>query len=503
LHQAGTNGGLPLLGVAFLGLISLAGCEVGPDYRAPAAERQTGVVAATQTTDAEAAGIASGRPVEREWWLTLKDPKLTALIATAVDENLDLKTASARVREARGLRGVAGGLLYPQITADGEVGVSTTNAGTRATEHQFHGSIAYNAGVGSNATGIGSVWQIDVFGGIRRGIEAADANLEFAVESRRDVLVVLLSEIGTSYAQLRGQQRQLAIARRNVALQEKTLQLEITLKKSGLASELQVAQAETQAETTRSAVPTLEAGVANSIYALGVLLGREPGALAPELSPAGLALVVPPTLPVGLPSDLLLRRPDIRKAEKSMAAASAQIGVAKADLYPKFALTGSLSYSSPGGLAGLPAYFGGPTVSWPIFNGFQITNNIFVQDARLEEAVLGYRSAVLAALLDVETSLTNYAKELVRRDTLAKAARGAERAAALAETQYKNGLVDFLNVLTAEGTQAQNELALAVSEQTLLTDLVAVYKALGGGWETFDEKLVKREDEEPSTELPK
>lgn len=482
--------------VAGAALLGASGCKVGPDYEAPRPEDQAGRIASSNTPEAEAAGITSSRAVVRDWWATLGDKQLDGLVAALVEDNLDLKAAQARVREARGLRGISAGPLWPSVNLNGDVGVVAQN-------DKFHGGIAYNTGIGTGAPNTGVVWQLDVWGGLRRAVEVADANLEAAVESRRDTTLLLLSELGTDYVTLRGQQRQLAIARRNVALQERTLALETTLKKSGLASDLQVAQAEAQLETTRAVVPTLEASVARSIFAISVLVGREPSALAAALADPGPALAAPPVIPIGLPSELLVRRPDIRKAERAMAAASAQVGVATADLYPRFALTGSIAYSSPYGLPGQPGFWVGPTLSWPIFNGFAITNNIKVQDARLEEAVLAYRSSILAALEQVEDALTTYSRELIRRETLARAAQRAERAAALAEMQYRSGLVDFLNVLTAQGTQAASELALAASEQTLLTDLVAVYKALGGGWDVFEERLAQREQQDPSTQLPR
>jgi NodT family efflux transporter outer membrane factor (OMF) lipoprotein len=477
-------------------LATLAACEVGPDYESPSAEKQAVTVSSTDTADAESAGIVSARPVVRDWWLTLRDPKLTSLVDALVDANLDVKAAQARVREARAVRGATAGALYPQVTYNGDVGVASPN-------DKFHGAVSYNTGLGTGAPNTGVIWTLDVWGGLRRSVEVADANLEAAVETRRDTLLVALSELGTNYVALRGEQRQLEIARRNVELQEKTLGLEKTLQRSGLASDLQVSQAATQLESTRSVVPTLEAQVAKSIFAIGVLLGREPSALLSELSAPSPIPEVPPTIPVGLPSELLVRRPDIRKAERAMAAASAQIGVAETDLFPKFSLTGSLNYSSTYKTPGEPSFFAGPTVVWPIFSGFTVVNNIRAADARLEESTLAYRSAVLGAFEDVEDSLVVYAKELVRRDTLARASREAQKAADLAQTQYKNGLVDFLNVLTAQGTLASAQLALAASEQSLLVDLVALYKALGGGWDVYEERLAQQEQQPSNTDLPK
>jgi NodT family efflux transporter outer membrane factor (OMF) lipoprotein len=472
------------------GLLVLGGCMVGPDYTAPAHERETARLSSTETPEADAAGIASGIPVIRDWWATLRDPELESLVERLFAQNLDLKTAESRVREARALRGIAAAPLYPAL---GLVG----NVGPAGSGDKFHSSNSYS--VGFDAT-----WEIDVFGGLRRGVEAADANIEVAVEARRDTLVSLLGELGRNYIELRGEQRQLEIARRNVELQEQTLALVTVRKRTGLASDLQVSQAATQLQTTRADVPRLETILARSIFRVSVLLGLEPRALAAELSPPARIPEVPPTIPVGVPSQLLTRRPDLRRAEKAMAAASAQVGVATADLYPKFALTGNIQYatSTIGGPTG-PSFYVGPSVSWPIFDGFQVVSNIRVQDARLEQAILAYRQAVLIALEDVENALTAYAKELIRRETLTEAAHEAEKAEGMAQTQYKNGLVDFLNVVTAQGTLAASQQELVLSEETLLVDLIAVYKALGGGWDVFEERAADLEQQAATTELPR
>jgi NodT family efflux transporter outer membrane factor (OMF) lipoprotein len=466
----------------------LAGCTVGPDYKAPTSDKQAPKkLAAADAPDATAAGIAPGKPITPDWWKTLNDEKLNGLVVRLVDANLDLKTAESRVREARAARGIAAAALYPQLNLQGQVGAQGQGAA-------FAPTLGYNVGFDAS-------WEIDVFGGVRRGVEAADASVQEAVWARRDTLVSLLGELGLNYVELRGAQRQLEIAKLNVDLLEKTLSVMLVRKKTGLASDLEVNQAATELETTRATVPGFEASMAKAIYRISVLLGREPDALAAELAEPAPIPKTPPLVPVGLPSQLLTRRPDIRRAERAMAAATAQVGVAKADLYPKFALTGSLGYSSAGG--GAPSFYVGPSVSWPIFNGGKIVSNIAVQDARLEQAVLGYRTTILVALEDVENSLTAFAKEEIRRDTLGRALADAEKAEAAAQTQYKQGLIDFLNVVDSQRALTGARQALAQSEQALLTDLVAIYKALGGGWDIFEKKLVEDEKKSSSEALPR
>lgn len=470
-------------------LLALAGCAVGPDYVAPAPDRHAAPLASVDDPSAGAAGIASGVPIVGEWWLTLEDEKLTRLVGQLVEDNLDLAAAMARVREARAARGVAAASLYPQLRFGGSSGIG--GQGDR-----FQGSLVYSVGFDAS-------WELDLFGGVRRGIEAAEADAQASVEARRATLVSLLGELGRTYVELRGEQRQLAIARRNVALQARTLELVRVRRRTGLASDLQVSQAATLLETTRADIPRAEAAVSRSSYRLGVLVGREPRALLAELSEPGPLPAVPPAIPVGLPSDLLAQRPDLRRAERALAAATARAGVARADLYPRFSLTGNVSYSSTHGIDGHPSFYAGPAVSWPVLDGGRIRSGIDAQDARLEQAILAYRGAILLALEEVENAITAYSKELVRRDGLGRAAREAETAAAAAQTQYRNGLVDFLNVLSAQGTLAASQQALVLSEQALLTDLIAVYKALGGGWNVHESGIETRERREPRTELPR
>ena len=332
-----------------------------------------------------------------------------------------------------------------------------------------------------------------MFGGVRRQVEAADADIEAGVEGRRDVLVSLLAEVARDYLELRGTQRQLAIARANLASQQGTLRLTRERRQAGMGTQLDVSRAESEVATTAAQIPALDAQARAAVHRLGVLIGREPSALSERLSAEGNAASagtippVPPEVPVGLPSDVLRRRPDIRRAERELAAATARTGAATADLFPRFTLTGAggLQTLNLGDLfQGNSAFYSiGPGVSWPVFDAGRIRSNIRVQGARQEQALIRYRQAVLSALRDVEDALSNYAAEQVRRQSLAEAVAADRQAVAVARDQYAQGVIDFLTVLDAERSLFRSEAALADSDRTVATDLVALYKALGGGWE--------------------
>jgi multidrug efflux system outer membrane protein len=474
-------------------VVGLSGCMVGPNYRAP----QVPVPAAwseAQPGKAEASAAAVS-----QWWTTFKDPVLESLIARAVQSNWDLRTATGRVREARAQRGVAGADLWPTINLSG----SYTRQ--RASEN----AIPFSSGAGSSSTsggpspflqglkldqdlfqtGFDASWEIDLFGGVRRSIEAADADLASSQESLRDTLVSLLAEVARNYVEVSGFQRRLAIARENLQAQRDTLELTRARFNAGLTSELDVEQAASQLATTRSQIPPLETSLKQGVHRLGVLIGQAPGALLEELSTAAPIPTAPPEVPVGLPAELLRRRPDIRRAERQLAAATARIGVAEADLYPKLSLTGSLGLESlqltdlPKGASRFWAV--GPTVSWPIFDAGRIRANIAAQDARTDQQFSTYQQTVMTALEEVENALVAYSREQARRTQLMEAAEANRRAVALATDLYRNGLGTFLNVLDSERVLFASQSDLAQSQATVSTDVVALYKALGGGWETL------------------
>jgi NodT family efflux transporter outer membrane factor (OMF) lipoprotein len=335
--------------------------------------------------------------------------------------------------------------------------------------------------------GLDATWEIDIFGGTRRSVEAATADLRAAEEDRRDVLVTLVGDVGSNYINLRGFQQQIDIARRNLKAQKHTAEITRKRFEAGFVGALDLANANAQIATTEATIPVFESSARAAIYNLGVLLGREPAALSEDLSKAAPIPPTPLEIPVGLPSELLRRRPDIRRAEAQLHAATARIGVATADLFPKFNLAGSfgLSASDVARLDKWNSNFWswGPSVTWPIFAGGRIYWNIKVQDALTEQALLTYEKTVLTALKDVETALVAYAKEQERRKSLVTAVANNRKAVNLAMTLYVAGKSDFLNVLIAQRSLFATEDALALSTRTVDTSLIALYKALGGGWE--------------------
>ncbi len=481
--------------LALLAAVLGAGCMVGPNYhtptpRLPRAWVGTGIV--STTNPASQPSVATTRPAQIEtWWTSFNDPELTSLIDRAAAANLNLRQATARIRQARAVRaGTLAGFL-PQVDTSGSYR-RTRNGGT-----VIAGNTLVNGAVGGTRSapardlfqaGFDASWEIDVFGGVRRGIEATTAELEATIDDRRTLLVSLLSEVAIDYLQLRGFQQEIVIARQNLTSQQHTLQLTRQLAASGLRAGLDVANAEALLATTASQIPVLESDVQQAIYAISVLLGLDPAALMPELEAVQPIPTTPPTVPVGLPSELLRRRPDIRRAERQLAAATARIGVAVADLYPRFALTGSLSlqgteFSSLGQWRNR-SWSIGPSFSWPILDFGRIRANIEVQNALQEQALYGYEQTILSALQDVETSLVAYAKEQQHRQSLSEAVIANRRAVDLATQLYTQGLTDFLNVLEAQRSLYTSEDALVRSQQAVSAQLVSIYKALGGGWES-------------------
>jgi multidrug efflux system outer membrane protein len=462
------------------GLLFLAGCTVGPNYQRPnvAVPAHWGESMAGGETNSSAGNVAM-------WWKNFNDAKLDSMIDRAVQSNLDLKIAAARVREARAEYQVASADFWPTI------GTSASYERQRQSKNQpiigafnlppntpFENNI-YQAGFDAS-------WEIDVFGGTRRATEAARAQVAAAEFGRRDTLVTLLAEVARNYVEARGYQRRLAIAGQNIKAQEDSLAITQNRFTNGVVPDLDVRQATTLLATTRAEVPTLEIGLQTSIHRLGVLLGQPPEALMQELSQVAPIPAASLEVPVGLPSELLLRRPDIQKAERQLAAASAQIGVATADLFPKFSLTGMAGFQSVSAgdwFAGASKFWSvGPTVQWRIFDAGRIRANIKVQNAREEQALANYEQTVLVSFEDVENALVGYAREQVRRRSLEEAVVSSQASLRAANQLYANGLANFINVLDAERSMYQAQDQLVQSERAVSVNLISLYKALGGGW---------------------
>jgi NodT family efflux transporter outer membrane factor (OMF) lipoprotein len=470
-------------GAAAIMAAMLAGCAVGPDYHPPETKVPkdwNGQAVVSPATPSK----TNINPVELvEWWTAFKDPTLSFLVEMAVRSNLDVRLAEARIRQARAARGVAGAPLWPEADA------SALYQRSQGSSEVGGGGAIATAGALKNLwqAGLDASWEIDIFGGTRRGIEAATADLRAAVEDRRDVLVTLVGDVGSNYINLRGFQQQIDIARKNLKAQKHNAEIIQKRHDAGFVGGLDVANARAQVATTEAAIPVLQSSARAAIYSLGVLLGREPAILEKDLAKAGPIPPTPLEIPVGLPSELLRRRPDIRRAEAQIHAATARIGVATADLFPKFNLAGSfgLSASDVTRIDRWTSKFWswGPSITWPIFAGGRIYWNIKVQDALQEQALLTYEKTVLTALKDVETALVAYAKEQETRKSLSVAVVNNRKAVDLAMMLYLAGKSDFLNVLIAQRALFATEDALVQSIRTVDTNLIALYKALGGGWE--------------------
>lgn len=466
----------------------LAGCAVGPNYHAPQTQ------APAQWNEPMAGGETNSTISAADWWKRFHDSELDSLIDHAVQSNFDLQIAQARVREARAQYGIAAADLWP--TVDG----SASYARNLQSKHQpVLGSIPVPPSVPFEnnvyQAGFDSSWEIDVFGGKRRAKEAAGAEFSASEFGRRDVLVTLLGDVARNYIDLRGYQQQLAIANENIAVQEKALAITRDRFNKGLSSDLDVQQATTVLATTRAELPTLESSIETSMHSLEVLLGQQPGTLQAELVEASVIPSTPPRVPVGLPSDLLLRRPDVRQAERQLAAATANIGVARADLFPKFYLTGTAGFESVSAsdwfTAGSKFWSAGPTMQWRIFDAGRIRANIRVQNARQEEALAVYEKTVLTAFEEVENGLTLYAKEQVRRSSLQDAVVSSQKSLDTANKLYASGLADFLQVLDAERSLYQAQDSLVQSDRAISANLVSLYKSLGGGWESTEQSLAQ------------
>lgn len=449
----------------------VAGCAaVGPDYIPPGftledkwhSNLEKGLVSASPDP-----------PTLARWWTCLEDSLLEEIILRAARNNLDLKEARARVLEARSRIGIASAGYFPDIDSSGSAIRSGSGTGTE--------SDAFYAGFDAG-------WELDIFGGTRREVEASQANLEAVREDLHDVLITLLAEVGVNYVDVRTLQHRIAIARENIKAQKETYELTRFRFEAGLSDELAVEQARYNLENSRSQVPMLESELEIAMNRLAILMGLTPGTVHKKLNDPGPVPAPPLVVAVGIPAEALRLRPDIRKAERELAAQTARVGVAAADLYPRFNLIGSIGLEA----LDLEDLFDissrvwriGPNVSWKLFDAGAIRENIGIQSAIREQYLIRYESAVLSALEEVENALTDYAKEHDRRKFLASAATAAQQAVKLAQMRYQAGLVEFNTVLDAQRSLLSFQDQLARSEGTITTNLIRIYKTLGGGWES-------------------
>jgi NodT family efflux transporter outer membrane factor (OMF) lipoprotein len=497
----------------------LSGCNLGPDFQDTAVWAPSSWFTRRPPQPTTPSRV-SAEPIDARWWQVFGDPVLTRLEERVSRSNLDVRLATLRLQESRSQRGVTAADEYPNLNGNGSYtrekisdrgvigllggggnggSVATSSNGLSGTEGGIPTSAASSSSGGPGVhlpafnlfqSGFDSTWEIDFWGRVRRQVEAADAQIEANAEARRDSMVTVLAELARDYLVLRGQQRDLQIAQNELASEQGTLRLTEERQRGGLATGLDVANASAQVGTTAATLPQFEAQVQTSINAISLLLGETPGALRSELEPAQPVPPVPPEVPIGLPSELTQRRPDIRRAEAQLHAATADIGAAEADFFPRVTLSGSVGaqavqFKDLGNLGAFGAlqYSGGPSVTIPIFQGGRLRYTLELRKQQQQEAAVQFQQAVLQAFHDVDNALTNYSAEQLRRGQLARATDQARRALALARQQYVAGLSTFLDVLTAERTELQAEQAYADSTTTISTNLVQLYKALGGGWE--------------------
>ena len=452
----------------------LAACTtVGPDYVAPE-------LAAPAAWNEESGPGLTRAPAELEaWWSHFQDPTLDALVARAARGSLDVRESLARVQEARARRGVSSAERYPSVDA----GASFTRSGE--SENTPLGEFVPD--FDEYRVGFDAFWEVDLWGRLARNLEAADADLAATLEDARDVAVTVEAEVAFTYVELRSFQTRTAIASTNLQLQQETLELVRARFESGLVGERDVAQAATNVETSRARIPALELGARVSENRLAVLLGLAPGALAEELGPPQAIPVPPLEVAVGVPADLLRRRADVRRAERELAAETARIGVAEAELYPRLTLLGNLGFAAeelPDLLDHDSGVFGfGPSLRWNLFDAGRLRHLVEAQDARAEQALVRWERAALRALEESENAMGAFVREQARRRALVEAAAQARLAVELAQTEYREGLSDFQTVLISERALAELEDQLAESDAAIAIDLVALYKALGGGWE--------------------
>lgn len=484
----------------------LSGCMVGPNFQRPDVAAPSGYARAA-TADADS------RPDEAriapEWWTLFGDPELVSLEKRLADSNLDVRAATARLLQSRAVRRVAGAKEYPtvnaagsyyreQASANGIVSLGGNTGPVTGSLESADGTSTFGMstmpGAGASAAynlwqmGADASWELDLWGGVHRGIEAANAGLQQSAEDRRDILVSAQAELARDYIDYRTTQALLAITRRNLDVAQDNVKLTRHRLDQGVTTNLDVANALALVASVEARLPTLEARRDALINAISLLLGQGPSALTAELSADKDIPALPAKVPVGLPSELAQRRPDIRRAEAKLHQATAEIGVAKADFYPKISLTGSfgnqsLQLSNLGAWAS-HQFMVGPSVSLPFFQGGRLKGTLELRKAEQQEAAILYQRTVLQAWHEVDDAMTSYEAEQHRRDRLAEAVAQNEAALTVAERRYKAGAIDYLNVLAVQRALLNAESDLASSGGAAASNLITLYKALGGGWET-------------------
>jgi NodT family efflux transporter outer membrane factor (OMF) lipoprotein len=494
------------LGTAAVPLL-LTGCMVGPNFTPPHASVPPGFISDSPAT--QGAPYVTGDAVDPKWWKTFDDPELTALEARAVAQNLDLQIAGQRLLEAEAQAQIEGAVLYPNLSGaasytylgasqkgifsalTGSSGASTTASSVaNGSEGSFGGGGVPSAGIAPinlYQYGLQSMYDVDLWGKNRRTVEAAMAAAAASEEARRGVLLNVEAQVASNYIQLRGTELVLNITQKNLDFANQLVNLTVERQQAGLTTALDVANARATAAQIQSQIPNLIARRDALINQIGLLLGQTPDSLPAELVTSAPVPLTPPSVPIGLPADLLQRRPDVREAEENLHEATAEVGVATAQFFPDLTLSGSVSlqalqFKNLNELAAV-TYAAGPNITIPLFEGGQLHGQLNLRKAQQKEDAIGYAKTVLTAFYQVDTALSAYTQEHATLDALNTDVQQSQIALGLAEDQYKQGLVDYLTVLNAQESYLNAQQSQAVATQNLGTDLVTLYQALGGGWE--------------------
>ena len=470
--------------IVLTAVLLVSGCAVvGPNFQKPDAAVNEA------WSDAEEQAISAEPAEHREWWKNFNDPVLDTLIQTAYEQSLTLQVAGLRVYEARAILGVAAGTLYPQgqsIGASASRIELSENAEPISNLPPAVGSLV-DTSFSNYRLGLDAAWELDFWGRFRRGVESADANLAATIATYDAILVTLTGEVATAYVLLRTLEERLAFARSNVAVQQRSYEIADVRFRNGLVTELDVQLARTLLGNTKATIPVIETGIRKAKLALSVLLGMPPGDLRDILGEPGTIPVSPENVAVGIPADLLRRRPDIRRSELQAAAQSARIGIAKADMYPAFRLIGTVGYTadSTGDLleSDSVAGIGAIGFNWKFLNYGRLRNNVRVQDAKFQQLVAAYENTVLNAAREVEDGLVRFLRAREQVTYLTDSVEASKRAVELAQTQYRDGVISYTLVLDAQQFMLLNEDQLTAARGKVASSLVATYKALGGGWQ--------------------
>ena len=452
-----------------------AGCTVGPDYQKPALEMPEGWTEQEQKTTISDEAL-------KTWWTVLNDPMLNGLVQSVSFDSPDIREAYYRIEESRALRDYATGEYYP--------GANFSAAYTRSREsaNTAFSFPALQEELGRHSTGFDAAWELDLFGGIKRSVQSAQASLDASVESFRTIQTSLYAEVAANYVEFRTAQTRIRYALENIRTQKETLTLTENRFKAGIAPELDVAQARQNLANTEAQIPSLRLAEIQGFNRLAVLLGQYPQDFESDLKMSG-TIPVPASdgLPIVLPADLLRQRPDIRLAERRLAAQSARIGIATAEIYPSFSLSGSFYLEaeqfSDLGRWSSRAYNFGPGLRWRVFEGGRLRNLVRAEEARMEQWLASYERTVLTAVEEVENALASYTQESQRQEALQRSVQASEDTVRLVQSLYRSGLTDFQNVLDAQRTLSSQQDTLAISQGAVVLDLIRIYKAFGGGWD--------------------